>query len=78
MIDPIQIRMALAALRWSTQDLANATGLHVNTVQRAHAGKGASLGTLALIRNALEAEGVRFVEADDSRGVMLPRESPSP
>jgi transcriptional regulator with XRE-family HTH domain len=55
--------MARAALNWSLADLANASGVHRNTISNFETGKfGGSEAALASIRSALEAAGVQFIE----------------
>lgn len=62
---PAQVRMARAALNWSLNDLANAAGVHRNTISNFETGKFAgSDQATAAIRAALEAAGVEFIDAN--------------
>jgi len=62
-VKPAQVRMARAALNWSLTDLAQASGLHRNTVSNFETGRYAgSAEAVAAIRAALEAAGIEFLE----------------
>ena len=79
---PAQMRMARAALNWSLRELAEAAGVHRNTISNFETGKYAGdPATLAAIRTALEAAGVEFTNGDQP-GVRLrkgkPRLAPKP
>ncbi len=64
--------MARAALDWSTQDLARAASVGVNTVNRFEAGQDARVSSVDKMRAALEAAGVIFVaENGEGPGVRL-------
>jgi len=66
---PEQIRMARAGLGISVRELAEASGVAESTILRFESGKGGmQTGTLTRIREALEADGVMFVDADDAIG----------
>jgi DNA-binding XRE family transcriptional regulator len=55
--------MARAALDWTVRDLAEATGLHRNTINNIEVGRYAGDSkTLELIERALKAAGVQFIE----------------
>lgn len=55
--------MARAALNWSLQTLANASGVHRNTISNFETGKFAGdPATLTAMRAALEAAGVEFID----------------
>ena len=56
-----QIRMAKAALGWSNPMLAEKTGLHRNTLNRAENGT-ATRGTLETLKSEFEKAGVTFVD----------------
>ena len=62
MLTATQCKMARAALDWGVRELADAAGLNVNTVTRFESGKKANASTRKLIRQALEAAGVRFID----------------
>ena len=53
MLTPLQIRMAKAGLGWSNSDLAELTGLHKNTINKAENGT-ARPATLALLKATFE------------------------
>jgi len=54
--------MARAALEWTVRDLADATGLHRNTVTNLEVGRYAGdPETLSTIKRVLEAAGVEFI-----------------
>jgi DNA-binding XRE family transcriptional regulator len=58
-----QIRMARAALNWTVRDLAQATGLHRNTITNIEVGRYAGdPATLVLIKSVFVREGVDFIE----------------
>lgn len=55
--------MARAALNWTVRDLANATGLHRNTVTNIEVGRYAGdPDSLALIEEALRTAGIDFID----------------
>jgi DNA-binding XRE family transcriptional regulator len=57
--------MARAALNWSLADLAEAAGVHRNTISNFETGKyGGSEEALAAIRAALEAAGIEFTNGN--------------
>jgi transcriptional regulator with XRE-family HTH domain len=53
--------MARAALKWSTQELAERAGVGVNTVNRFEDGQDARVSSVDKMREALEAAGVEFI-----------------
>ena len=58
-----QVRMARAALNWTVRNLAEATGLHRNTISNLEVGRYAGdPETLALIRSVLIRAGVEFID----------------
>ncbi|MEH6949988.1 helix-turn-helix transcriptional regulator [Nitrobacter sp. NHB1] len=67
--------MARAALGWTVRDLAEATGLHRNTITNIEVGRYAGEPeTLNLIRRVLSREGVVFIEENGGgAGVRLRR-----
>lgn len=69
--------MARAALEWSTQDLAQAAEVGVNTINRFETGQDARLSTLEKIKRALEAAGVEFVNNNRGAGVVKLRAAES-
>lgn len=63
--------MARAALNWSLADLAEASGVHRNTISNIETGRYAgSAESLAAIKAAVEAQGVEFTNGD-APGVRL-------
>lgn len=58
-----QVRMARAALGWTVRDLADATGLHRNTITNIEVGRySGEPETLNLIESVLTREGIVFIE----------------
>jgi transcriptional regulator with XRE-family HTH domain len=76
-----QVKAARALLRWSQNDLADASGVSVPTIKRLEA-QGGPLGgrdsTIDAIRAALEAAGLEFIpENGGGAGVRLQKPGPS-
>jgi DNA-binding XRE family transcriptional regulator len=70
-----QVRMARAALNWTVRDLAEATGLHRNTINNIEVGR--YMGdpkSLAIIEKILIRAGVEFTNGD-APGVRLKKRS---
>jgi transcriptional regulator with XRE-family HTH domain len=69
--------MARAALNWTVRDLAEATGLHRNTISNLEVGRYAGdPETLALIRSVLIRAGVEFIDENGGgAGVRLRKPS---
>lgn len=64
--------MARAALAWTTAQLAQASGVGLNTVNRFESGQDARLSSVEKIKVALEAAGVQFIpENGGGAGVRL-------
>ena len=77
-MNPVQSRMARAALDWSIADLARAADVSVNTVNRFESGNDARLSSVDKMRSAMEAAGVEFIaENGGGPGVRL-RKASSP
>ena len=58
-----QVKMARAALDWTVRDLAEATGLHRNTINNVEVGRYAGdPATLQKIEKTLTAAGVEFID----------------
>ncbi len=80
MISTDQVRAARALIRWSAQQLADASGVGVATIRRMEVVDGVPSGqirSLLAIQTALESAGVEFVGSPtDNPGVIL-RTKPS-
>jgi len=61
MITVEQLRMARAALGWSTRELCELTGLHRNTISNIENGRELRLSTLGLLRKVFEEHGLEFI-----------------
>ena len=58
-----QVRMARAALNWTVRDLAEAAGLHRNTINNIEVGRFAGdPDTLMSIEKVLTAAGIAFID----------------
>ena len=68
-----QVRMARAALNWTVRDLAEATGLHRNTISNIEVGRySGDPETLARIEAVMKRAGVEFLnENGGGPGVRL-------
>ncbi len=72
MINPVQCKMARAALGLGVRDLAKLANVSVDTVSRLERGEELMPRTLAAIRAALEAAGVLFIDQNgNGPGVRL-------
>jgi transcriptional regulator with XRE-family HTH domain len=67
---PVQCKMARTALDLGIRELADLANVSSNTVSRFEAGEELKPRTIALIRAALEASGVEFIDGDEP-GVKL-------
>jgi transcriptional regulator with XRE-family HTH domain len=78
-VTPAQSRAARGLLGWSQQDLAAKAAVGIATVYQLESGKSAPRrATLTVIRQALEAAGVIFIDANgEGPGVRL-RKHPFP
>jgi predicted transcriptional regulator len=78
MIKPAQCRAARALLDWSQQELASHAAVGIVTVHQLEAGLSQPRhATLDVIRRALEAAGVEFIDENGGGpGVRLRRRSP--
>jgi transcriptional regulator with XRE-family HTH domain len=72
-----QVRMARAALNWTVRDLAEATGLHRNTINNIEVGRYAGdPQSLAKIEKILIRAGVEFIDENGGgAGVRLRQRS---
>ena len=64
-MSPDQCRMARAALRISTQQLAEMSGVNATTVNNFEKGKDSYSSTVQKLKNALESTGKIRFEGDD-------------
>jgi transcriptional regulator with XRE-family HTH domain len=72
-VKPAQVRMARAALNWSLAELAQAAGVHRNTVSNFERGKySGDPEKLAAIQHALEKAGIEFTNGEEP-GVKMRR-----
>jgi transcriptional regulator with XRE-family HTH domain len=75
MLSTSQIRAARALVRWSAQDLADASGIAVSTIRRLELEDGvpaAHVRTLEALKAALERAGIEFIGSPtDGPGVRL-------
>src|SRR6516165_8662832 len=72
-----QLRMARAALNWTVRDLAEATGLHRNTITNIEVGRYVGdQKSLGLIEKVLRKAGIEFIDnKSGGPGVRLRRKS---
>ncbi|WP_409187998.1 helix-turn-helix domain-containing protein [Bradyrhizobium sp. RDM4] len=69
--------MARAALDWTVRDLAEATGLHRNTINNIEVGRYAGdPKTLELIQRTLRAAGVEFIDENGGGAGVRLRKAP--
>jgi transcriptional regulator with XRE-family HTH domain len=65
LVKAAQVRMARAGLDWSLEDLAQAAGVHRNTISSFERGiYEGEPNSLAKIRKALEKAGIEFTDGD--------------
>lgn len=68
--------MARAALDWTRENLANASGVSLRTIARFEAGESVLPARVKAMRHAFEAEGVLFIDSGHmAGGVIPPRET---
>jgi ribosome-binding protein aMBF1 (putative translation factor) len=65
---PVQIRMARAALGWEPEELAGRAGLQAAVLERIELGSETDPTAVAKLQAAFEAEGVVFLDADETGG----------
>lgn len=69
---PAQVRMARAAVNWSLDQLAQAAGVHRNTIHNFETGRySGSPEKLRAVRQALQNAGVEFIGEAETSGVRL-------
>lgn len=64
--------MARAALGWSLDDLAAASGVSRRTLARFEAGESVQPARVKALRHALEAEGILFIDSGRLMGGVIP------
>jgi transcriptional regulator with XRE-family HTH domain len=75
-LTPEQVRMARAALTWSTVELAREAEINPNTVTKFENGGNVTIDTLAKIKAAFERAGIMWVpENGGAAGVRPPRQN---
>ena len=67
-MEPVQSRMARAALGWRSADLAAAANIGSATVARFELGQPVAVETISAIRTALEKAGVILIPQDGKAG----------
>jgi hypothetical protein len=65
---PIQLDMALAALKWGTRDLASAAKVSLDTIARFKRGDELKPRTIEAMQQALEAAGITFLADGEITG----------
>ena len=68
MMQPIQLRMARAALNWTVRDLENKSKINKNTISRYEAGREVLSGTIDKLEKVLEGAGIILLQEDDQNG----------
>jgi transcriptional regulator with XRE-family HTH domain len=68
----VQCRMARAALGWSLDDLAAASGVSRRTIARFEAGESVLPIRIKALRHALETEGILFIDSGRLAGGVIP------
>jgi len=69
--------MARAALEWSLDDAAAASGVSRRTVLRLEQGESLQARNVAAIRRAYEASGLRFLDEGSDAGAVVPPTPPA-
>lgn len=67
MIEPLHIKMALAALDMTKAQLGEAAGVSSQTIAKAIAGKGVNSNTLTTIERYFQWRGLEFFNKGDAR-----------
>ncbi len=74
----VQCKMARVAVGWGVRDLAREASVSTDTVARLERGEALKQNTINIIRSALEAAGVEFIEQNGGGpGVRLKAAPPS-
>jgi transcriptional regulator with XRE-family HTH domain len=72
MLHAAQLRAARALLGWRQDDLSQASGVGLATIQRLEQGEGlvkANVATVVRLQEALGQAGLRLLPADDAGGI---------
>lgn len=78
-MEPVQIKMARAALGWGVRDLAAKAGVTANTVTRIENGADMRQSTMTAIQRAIEAAGIELIPENGSGpGVRLAKRTSEP
>ncbi|WP_256753465.1 transcriptional regulator [Mesorhizobium sp. Mes31] len=73
-MNPVQCRMARAALGWGVLDLSKEAGISTQTIVRFERGEALKQSTVDLIRSTFESAGIEFIpENGGGPGVRLSR-----
>jgi transcriptional regulator with XRE-family HTH domain len=64
--------MARAAIEWSRDDLAAASGVSWRTITRFEAGESVLPARVQALRHALEAKGILFIDSGHLAGGVIP------
>jgi transcriptional regulator with XRE-family HTH domain len=69
MLTPAQLRAARAIVGWSREELAEKSGMSAQAIREFELGSSdPKMGTVQRWKRALEAAGVKFIDADDQDG----------
>jgi transcriptional regulator with XRE-family HTH domain len=68
----VQCRMARAALGWTLDDLATASGVSRRTIARFEAGEPVLTPRVQTLRRAFEAAGILFIDSGRLTGAVVP------
>lgn len=67
-----QVKMARAALGWSTTELARQAGITANTVTRFENGSNVTLATVEKMKEAFERAGIKWIPANGGPASVRP------
>ena len=77
-LTPEQVRMARAALKWNTGELAREADINPNTVTKFENGGNVTIDTLAKIKAAFERAGIVWVPENGGAAGVRPPRRPKP
>jgi transcriptional regulator with XRE-family HTH domain len=79
MMTAAQLRMARAALKWTTRELGEKAQVNPNTITRFENGSDTLVGTMTKLRTTLEDAGVVFIPGNGHEpGVALKKRTAQP